>query len=533
MRPPWQECEAFAHASAIHTIGALKLTQNLRIPYKAPWQASCNGRQPQVDDSHVATGRKADPMKGTILIVDDEEDTAVLLRDLLRQRGFDVTAVSSGQPCLEQLRDHPADVVVTDVQMPGMSGIELCARLRERHPDLLPTIVTGHNDLDTAIAAIRSGAFDFILKPLKIEAVELAVSRALEHLALKREVKRLRAEARRDETIDGIAGNSRAIRTMVEMIQRVASSDASVLISGESGTGKELVARALHHLSSRRDRPFVAVNCAAMPASLLESELFGHVRGAFTDARHDRSGLFVSAEGGTILLDEIGEMPIEMQVKLLRVLQERTIRPVGGDQEIPVDVRVLSSSNRDLETEVHEKRFREDLFYRINVIQISVPSLRDRAGDVLPLAQHFIDQIAVRSEKPVRGISPAAARLLADYDWPGNVRELENCMERAIALSRLDEITVDDLPVRVQHHRSTRIVPPIDVPGGLLPMEEMERRYIRQVLQAVGGNKTRAAQMLGMHRRSLYRRLEEPYPLAASTATPAWGGAEGAGGETP
>ncbi|HEU4732489.1 MAG TPA: sigma-54 dependent transcriptional regulator [Kofleriaceae bacterium] len=464
-------------------------------------------------------------MNGTILIVDDDEDTAVLLRDLLRKRGLDVTAVSSAQECLEQLRGHPTDVVVTDVHMPGMSGIDLCATLRERHPDLLPIIVTGHSDPETAIAAIRAGAFDFITKPLEIRALEIAVSRALEHLALKREVKRLRGEVHRDETIDGIAGNSRAIRNMVDLIQRVASSDASVLITGESGTGKELVARALHHLSPRRDRPFVAMNCAAMPASLLESELFGHVRGAFTDARHDRKGLFVSAEGGTILLDEIGEMPIEMQVKLLRVLQERMIRPVGGDQEVPFDVRVLTSTNRDLETEVHEKRFREDLFYRVNVVQIAVPSLRDRAGDILALAQRFITQIAARSKKPVRGLSAKAAQLLMDYDWPGNVRELENCMERAVALCRLDEITADDLPTKVQEHGSSRIDLTADA-SRLPTMEEMERRYIRQVLQAVAGNKTHAARVLGLDRRSLYRRLDGAHALAAPAVMPGWRGAE-------
>jgi DNA-binding NtrC family response regulator len=466
-------------------------------------------------------------MNGTILIVDDDDDTSALLCDLLRKRGLDVTAVSSGQQCLEQLRRHPADVVVTDVQMPGMSGIELCVRLHERHPDLLPIIVTGQNDLETAIAAIRAGAFDFITKPLQIRAVELAVSRALEHLGLKREVKRLRAEVLRDETIDGIAGDSPAVRQMVEMIRRVASSDASVLITGESGTGKELVARALHDLSPRRDRPFVAVNCAAMPASLLESELFGHVRGAFTDAKHDRKGLFVSAEGGTILLDEIGEMPIEMQVKLLRVLQERTIRPVGGDQEVPVEVRVLTSTNRDLETEVHDKRFRGDLFYRVNVVQIAVPPLRDRAGDVLALAQHFINQIAVRTAKPVRGLSAKAARLLMNHDWPGNVRELENCMERAVALCRLDEITADDLPTKVQQHASSRIDLTADAPR-LLTIEEMERRYIRQVLHAVAGNKTRAARVLGLDRRSLYRRLEQSHPIAAPAVMPGWSGAESA-----
>ena len=454
-------------------------------------------------------------MNGTILVVDDDEDAAALLRDLLRGSGLDVTAVSSGRQCLEQLRGHPADVVVTDVQMPGMSGTELCATLRERHPDLLPIVVTGQSDPETAIAALRAGAFDFITKPLEIRAVEIAISRALEHLALKREVRRLRAEVYRDETIDGIAGDSPAIRKMVEMIQRVASSDASVLITGESGTGKELVARALHHLSPRRDRPFVAVNCAAMPASLLESELFGHVRGAFTDAKHDRKGLFVSAEGGTILLDEIGEMPIEMQVKLLRVLQERMVRPVGGDQEVPFEVRVLTSTNRDLETEVHAKRFRADLFYRINVVQIAVPSLRDRAGDILALAQHFINQTAVRSGKAVRGLSVRAARLLMNYDWPGNIRELENCIARAVALCRLDEISADDLPTKMQGRRSSPIALTVDASGGLLTLEEMERDYIRRVLHAVAGNKTHAARVLGLDRRSLYRRLAASGALAA------------------
>jgi DNA-binding NtrC family response regulator len=467
-------------------------------------------------------------MNGTILIVDDDEDAATLLRDLLRRCGLDVTAVSSGRQCLEQLRNHPADVVVTDVQMPGMSGTELCVTLRERHPDLLPIIVTGQSDPATAIAAIRAGAFDFITKPLEIRAVEIAVSRALEHLALKREVRRLRAEGHRDEAIDGIAGDSPAIRKMVEMIQRVASSDASVLITGESGTGKELVARALHHLSPRRDRPFVAVNCAAMPASLLESELFGHVRGAFTDARHDRKGLFSSAEGGTILLDEISEMPLEMQVKLLRVLQERMIRPVGGDHEVPLEVRVLTSTNRDLETEVHEKRFREDLFYRINVVQIVVPSLRDRAGDILALAQRFTNQIAVRSRKAVRGISVDAARLLKNYDWPGNVRELENCMARAVALCRFDQITPDDLPTKMQGHRRSRIALTADAPGALLTLEEMERHYIRRVLHAVAGNKSRAARVLGLDRRSLYRRLAASRALAALAAMPGSRGAESA-----
>ena len=459
-------------------------------------------------------------MNGTIVVIDDDNEAAEMLRDLLRNRGFDATALGSAQQALDHLQAHTADVVITDVVMPGTSGIELCGTLRERHPDVLPIVMTGYGDLETALASLRAGAYDFITKPVAIDAVAIALSRALDSLALHREVKRLRTAVDRDPSIDGIAGDSRAIRDMAELVRRVADSDTSVLVTGESGTGKELVARALHSLSPRRDRPFVAINCAAMPAPLLESELFGHVRGAFTDAKHDRRGLFVSAEGGTILLDEIGEMPIEMQVKLLRVLQERTVRPVGGDEEIPFDVRVISSTNRDLESAVTDKRFREDLYYRINVVQIAVPALRDRAGDILGLAQQFIARIALRTKKPVRGISAAAARLLVDHDWPGNVRELENCMERAVALARLDEITPDDLPTKVQLHESSAGVVATASPGDLVTMEEMQRRYALQVLQAVGGNKAHAARILDIDRRSLYRQLETARERAVSDGTP-------------
>jgi DNA-binding NtrC family response regulator len=460
-------------------------------------------------------------VNGTILIVDDDDDTAVLLRDSLRKRGYDVDAVNSAQQCLERLRTDPADVVVTDVQMSGMSGIDLCVELRQRYPDLLPLVLTGQGGLDTAIAAIRAGAYDFITKPVKVDALAIAVQRAVEHLSLQREVMRLRKDQHKDLPIDGIAGGSPAIRETIEMIRRVADSDATVLVTGESGTGKELVARALHRLSPRANEPFVAVNCAAMPAPLLESELFGHLRGAFTDAKRSRAGLFVQAAAGTIFLDEIGEMPIEMQVKLLRVLQERRVRPVGGDEEVPFEARVVTATNRDLETEVEEKRFREDLFYRINVVAIPVPPLRARAGDILLLAQYFLKRIATRTNKPVQGISGPAARMLMDYDWPGNVRELENCMERAVALCRLDEITVDDLPAKVQEHQSSKIVITTESPGELITLDEMERRYVRQVLNAVGGNKTHAARILGIDRRSLYRRLEEPRhdPKAAESAS--------------
>jgi two-component system response regulator HydG len=294
---------------------------------------------------------------------------------------------------------------------------------------------------------------------------------------------------------------------MCELVSRVADTETTVLVTGESGTGKELVARALHAKSARKDGAFVAINCAAMPENLLESELFGHVKGAFTDARNARPGLFVKASGGTILLDEIGEMPPGMQAKLLRALQERTARPVGGDQEIPFDARIIAATNRDLETEVEEKRFREDLFYRINVVRVHVPPLRARGSDILLLAQLFLERYAAQSRRAVAGMSSAAADKLLSYPWPGNVRELQNCIERAVALSQFDQIGVDDLPEKIKDHKMARINIESNDPAELLPMEEVERRYIVKVLEAVGGNKTLAAQVLGFDRRTLYRKL--------------------------
>jgi DNA-binding NtrC family response regulator len=449
-------------------------------------------------------------MAGSILIVDDEEDTASLLCEAMQRRGYTVETASSGRECLAKLRTLTVDVVITDVQMPGMTGVELCAALHERHPDLLPIVLTGIGDLDTAVAAIRAGAYDFLAKPVKTDALEVAVRRALDHLNVKNEVRRLRAVADRELPIKGFAGNSSALREMTDMIRRVADSDATVLITGESGTGKELVARSLHELSSRKAAPFVAINCAAMPAPLLESELFGHVRGAFTDAKTSRSGLFVQAGAGTIFLDEVGEMPLEMQVKLLRVLQQRTVRPVGGDTEVPFEARVVTATNRDLESEVDEKRFREDLFHRINVVAIEVPPLRARAGDVLLLANHVLEKIATRGGKPKLEITSDAARKLMDYNWPGNVRELENYIERAVAISDGKEIRIEHLPPKVLQYQSARLEITTDAPAEMITLAEMERRYVRQVLASLRGNKTHTARVLGIDRRSLYRRLENP-----------------------
>jgi two-component system response regulator HydG len=445
-------------------------------------------------------------MQGQVLVVDDDDDAAQLMSEGLRKRGISARSVSSGAAALEYLSSNPCDVVVTDVHMAGMTGIELCEQLKASHTDVLAIVVTGNGELPTAVAAIRVGAFDFVTKPLKIDALSIAVSRALEHLGLKRELQRLREHAG-DPGPSGIAGTSPAIRKTIEMISRVAESDVTVLITGESGTGKELVARALHDQSSRKGQPFVAINCAAMPAPLLESELFGHVRGAFTDAKEARQGLFVQAKGGTVFLDEIGEMPPEMQVKLLRVLQERQVRPVGGDTELPVRARVVTATNRNLEHEVEDKRFREDLYYRINVVAIGVPPLRERQDDVLMLAQLFLTRIAKRMNKRVRGISQAAGRRLLDYDWPGNVRELENCMERAVAICRLDEITIEDLPATLVDTPPESAVMTALSPDELITIDEMTQRYVRKVLAMANGNKTHAAKVLGIDRRSLYRRL--------------------------
>jgi DNA-binding NtrC family response regulator len=449
-------------------------------------------------------------MRGTILLVDDDEDTRTMLGDLLRARGYQVKEVESAAACLERVRDFPIDIVVTDIQMPGMSGIELCGQLHERFPDVLSIVLTGIGDLDNAIAAIRAGAHDFLIKPAKVDALEVALERTFQHLAVKREVKRLRAVTDQELPIPGIAGTSVALRETTRLVRQVAESDATVLITGESGTGKELVARALHDLSPRRDEPFVAINCGAMPAPLLESELFGHVRGAFTDAKTSRGGLFLQAGEGTIFLDEVGEMPLEMQVKLLRVLQERTVRPVGGDEEVPFSARVVTATNRDLATEVEERRFREDLFYRINVVAIPVPPLRERTADVVVLARYILERIAKRTGKPVLELSGEAGRKLTEYDWPGNVRELENSIERAVAMSGAGPILVEHLPAKIQNYESARIEINLENSAEMITLDEMERRYVRQVLEAVRGNKTHAARVLGIDRRSLYRRLETP-----------------------
>ncbi len=448
-------------------------------------------------------------MKGQVLVVDDDKNMTLVLAERLLKRDFRVSVANSAAEARAKLEESEPDVVVTDLNMPGQSGIELCEWVVTNRADTPVIVITAFGSLETAVAAIRAGAYDFITKPLEIDVLTIAIERALKHRLLRHEVKRLRHVIDSFKGFSGLLGESPVMKELKELMGRVATSNASVLITGESGTGKEVVARLLHEQGPRRDGPFIAQNCAAVPEQLLESELFGHVRGAFTDAKSDRAGLFVSANQGTLFLDEIGDMPLSLQPKLLRVLEERTVRPVGGSKEIPFDVRLLCATHRDLEDAVANGLFRNDLHFRINVIQVSLPPLRARGNDILLLGQHYIAELAEQAGKPVLGLSPEAADRLLSYTWPGNVRELKNAMERAVALTRHEHITVDDLPERIRAYKASHVLVASQDPQELVSMAEVEKRYIARVLQAVGGNKTNAARVLGIDRTTLYKKLQQ------------------------
>jgi DNA-binding NtrC family response regulator len=468
---------------------------------------------------------------GKVLIVDDEPAMCETLRLGLGKRGYEVTTATSLAQALQKMAEERFESVLTDLHLGDGSGLDICKHVADRWPDVPVVVITAFGSMDSAIQAIRAGAYDYITKPIEIEPLTLTIERALAHHRLKTEVRRLREQSGITRPYEQMVGESPAMRRVFDLLSRLEDSVAPVLITGESGTGKELVARALHQRSPSGTGPFVAINCAAVPATLLESTLFGHVKGAFTDAKQSRHGLFVEANGGTLFLDEIGEMPLEMQAKLLRVLQERHVRPVGGDREIPFDTRIVTATNRDLEEEVAEARFREDLYYRVNVVAIRVPPLRARGNDVLLLAQYFLEQIAERTGKEVVGLDVEVARKLLSYSWPGNVRELENVVERAVALTRYDKLSVEDLPDKILEHKSKRFVLESDEDIETMPpLSDVERRYIERVLEAAGGNKTLAARVLGLDRRTLYRKLERwnrearqrrPEKAAAKTAAAA------------
>jgi DNA-binding NtrC family response regulator len=451
----------------------------------------------------------ADRGKGRVLVVDDDVDLLSLLEAGLEQGGYEVEVCGSAERALELLEVSPFDVVVTDINLPGMSGLDFCSRVvSERGNSLAVLVMTAFSSIKSAVAALRAGAYDYLMKPLDVDALIHRLDRIGKEQDTQREVRRLREIVAQERGFEGLLGTSAPMQKLYDLVARAAETDASVLVTGESGTGKELVARALHRRSSRSVGPFVPVNCSAIPDQLLESELFGHAQGAFTDARRARSGLFVEATTGTLFLDEIGEIPMLVQPKLLRALEERRVRAVGADKEVEVDVRLVAATNRDLEAAVEDGSFREDLFFRVNVIHIHVPPLRARGGDVLLLAQSFLERYAARFGKEVVGLSPGAAERLMAYDWPGNVRELRNCLERAVALGRGRDIQVEDLPERVRTHSRTQLVVGSDDPSELAELAEIERRYILHVMEVVGGNKSLAAKTLGLDRKTLYRKLE-------------------------
>jgi len=462
-------------------------------------------------------------MRDRILVVDDDRDHCEMLAATLESLGYEALITTSPRDALERVRRETFAAILTDLGMADMDGLELCSRILGTRPDVPVVVITGNGSVDMAIAAMRAGAYDFLVKPIDVKLLTLNVARAVKHHALQLEVKLLREAFIERSALDDLVGSSPAMNRLREMVARVGASDISVLIEGETGTGKELIARALHAAGVRRAGPFVAINCGAIPANLLESELFGHVRGAFTGASTARIGMLEKASGGTLLLDEIGDMPLEMQAKLLRALQERRVRPVGGSTETPFDARIVAATHRNLEAEVVAKRFREDLYYRINVVKIEVPPLRDRDGDILRLATHFLHIVANRAQRGEMQLSSQVAEALLGYDWPGNVRELENCIERAVALSSLSHLSVEDLPEKLLARRATRARVPVAPPGEILTLEEVDRRYIARAITLLDGNKSRAADMLGVDRRTLYRRLEKYDADARAATARTWG----------
>jgi DNA-binding NtrC family response regulator len=459
-------------------------------------------------------------MKERILIVDDEQDQCDMLKELLARLDYAPTATTSAEEALDLIGREPFDAVLTDLEMAPLGGVELCSRLTAVRSDVPVIFVTGMGSMASAVSALRAGAYDFLSKPIDTNVLGLALKRAISHRRLTAEVKLLREASPDRRTGESMIGESPAIRRVKDLIERVGPAEVSVLVEGETGTGKELVARAVHRASARKDGAFVAINCAAVPATLLESELFGHARGAFTDAKTSRDGLFVQATGGTLFLDEIGEMPLEMQAKLLRALQERVVRPVGANNEVAFDTRIIAATHRDLESEIAKRTFREDLYYRINVVKIPVPPLRDRGNDILLLATHCLRKSSERNNRGEIGLSPQVAAMLVSYEWPGNVRELENCIERAVALARFDQVSGEDLPEKIRTYQPKRFVLSADTESEVLSLDELERRYILRALKVLGGNRSRAATLLGLDRRTLYRRLEK-YEAEGGSIPPA------------
>lgn len=452
-----------------------------------------------------------------IVIVDDESTVRETLRDILMEEGYRVTAVPDGQAAVQAVSDEPTQVVLTDLRLPGMDGLEILDRVRQVNAQIACIVMTGYGTIEQAVKAMKAGAYDFITKPVQFDAVSMAIRKALEYQQLRQENLLLRKAVREKYRTQSMVGISEAMMELHDFIDKVADSDSTVLIQGESGTGKELVARMLHYNSLRRDRTFVPVNCGAIPENLLESELFGHEKGAFTGAIATRMGRFELAHGGTLFLDEVGEMSQSLQVKLLRALQERCFERVGGNKTVRVDVRIISATNQDLELAVKEKRFRQDLYYRLNVIPVMMPPLRDRKADVPLLVDHFLRQFNEAKGTAVCSMDSAAVEALSQYGWPGNIRELENLIERLVILKRTGTLTVADLPDKVRQARpappAARVADgPVDFNESgvdlVKELEQFENRLILEALRQTNGVTSKAAQFLHLNRTTLVEKLK-------------------------
>jgi DNA-binding NtrC family response regulator len=442
--------------------------------------------------------------RGRVLVVDDEANARNALAELLRDEGYVTEVAGDGQHALRALESFDADVVLTDLKMPVMDGLKLLELGKPRAPHASFVVMTAFGSIDTAVQAIKCGAENYLTKPLDLDAVSVLVMRAVEKAQLSRETAELRARLNQRFSIGNILGDHPSMQQLVKTIVQVGPSRATVLIHGESGTGKELIAAAIHQNSPRKDKPFVRLNCAALAESLLESELFGHEKGSFTGAQARREGRFKQADGGTLFLDEISEVPLSMQVKLLRFLQERQFERVGGNETLTVDVRIVAATNRDLRERVKAGSFREDLFYRLNVVQLDVPPLRARKSDIPTLAQHFLTRFAKENGRDIRGFSDDALKAMLVYPWPGNVRELENAIERAVVMCGGDTIDSEHLPAR---GTNASVEMGLMVPG--ITLDELERMAIMQAMEAASGSTAKAAEMLGVSRRKVQYRLKE------------------------
>jgi DNA-binding NtrC family response regulator len=450
-------------------------------------------------------------MTGTrILVVDDDGAVVDYLVEMLAARGHRPIGATSPEAALAIVRERDVDLVISDIEMPGMRGLDLLQAIHDLKPDQLVLLITAFGSIELAVQAVRAGACDFVAKPFRIEVLDHVIERAFREREMRREIVRLRQRVLAPDLPDDLVACSEQMRRVVDVALRAARIDSTVLLTGESGSGKGAIARLIHAQGARRRHPFLHVNCAALPAPLVESELFGVRRGAYTDAREDRPGLFVEASGGTLFLDEIGEMPLETQPKLLQVLEGGRVRPVGGRGDVPCDVRVLAATNRPLEAELRDRRFRSDLYYRLNVIRIEVPPLRERREDIGALVDLFLHRAARRLDRPVRGVSAAAMRWILGHTWPGNVRELANVVERAVALADHDTIVSEDLDLAAGAASAGHGLDEAVALG--LPLAEVHRIYIDKVLAATGGNKVQAARILGIDRRTLHRRLKYAGP---------------------